>query len=667
MLFGAAYYPEHRPESCWDVDLDNLAAMGANAVRIGEFAWVRFEPADGRYDFSWTDRFLDAAWKRGIGVMLCPPLRTIPAWLRDQADLRIVTDMGLALEYGARYTFCINQPLLRAKGFALAERLAAQYAHHPALRAWQLDNEIGGEEICHCECCRRQWIAWLQTQYHSIADLNTAWGTVFWGLEFQDFSQVPTPKANHNFKNPGLHAAWWRFRADCNTSLVREHAAALRRFAAQPVCTNYGGSGVDSYAVAAELDQSAVNYYPWYRHDSRWQEEALARTRAHRRRPFHVVELCNQGQAVPGDDTTPAPGDIARMTLQCLAHGAEGIFYFRYDACPFGQEQNHGALTSQGGEPNRAYREVAQTGATLRPIVHRLDAAPRVAAQAAVLDEALSGFMLERGWYWDGPHDLRGRQQARAYRALRRCHINVDFTSPDQDWGNYRLLVVPLTVWADDGLAEKLAAFVEDGGTLVTHPLCFVRNRESAIHPRRLHPRLERLLGASVAEYATVRPGVTMPFRWRGVDYQGELFGELPEVREATVEGEYTRGWYAGTPAVLRRSVGAGCLVHVATIAEERFHDDLLAALVREAGIAPILPGAIPEDVELTERSGPDGQRLIFALNWGDRPVSLQLPGPMEELLIGQKAADDVCLDPGVVRVLAYEAGRYDQPCTGEY
>jgi len=658
MLFGAAYYPEHRPESCWNQDLDNLAAMSANAVRIGEFAWIRFEPEDGRYDFSWTDRFIDAAWQRGIGVMLCPPLRTIPAWLRDQADLRIVTDMGLALEYGARYTFCINQPLLRQKGFALAQRLAAHYAKHPAILAWQLDNEVGCEEICHCECCRRTWVEWLQTQYGCIAELNAAWGTVFWGLEFQRFDQVPTPKANHNFKSPGLHAAWWRFRADSNTALVREHAAALRTAAPQSICTNYGGAGVDSYALAAELDQSAVNYYPWYRGNSRWQEAHLARARSHKHRPFHVVELCNQGQAVPGDDTTPAPGDIERMTLQCLAHGAEGIFYFRYDACPFGQEQNHGALTSQGGEPNRAYREVAQTGAKLKRLAPLLDAAPRVTAQAAILDDALSGFVLERGWYWDGPADLRHRMQSHFYQALRRQRINVDFTSPSQDWSGYRLLVVPLVAWADDALADKLTGFVEQGGILVVNPLCFVRSAESAIHPRRLHPRIETLLGASLVEYATTAPGVPMPFDWQGQAYQGELFGNLPERIDATVtvEGAYRDTWYAGTPAVLRRMYGRGQVVHVALFGEARFYRDLLARLVTEAGIDPILPGAIPEEVELTERTGADGRKLIFAMNWSEHAVSFPIPRPMTELLTGKDTESTATLEPAGVCIFGIES-----------
>ncbi len=648
MLFGAAYYPEHRPESCWDADLDNLAAMGANAVRLGEFAWIRFEPADGHYDFAWTDRFLEAAWKRGIGIMLCPPLRTIPAWLRDQADLRIVTDTGLALEYGARYTFCINQPLLRSKGYALAERLAEHYAAHPGLRAWQLDNEIGGEQACHCECCRQAWVRWLANQYGDIGALNAAWGTIFWGLEFQRFDQVPPPKANHNFKNPGLLSAWWRFRAHCNTALVRGHAAAIRRQAAQPICTNYGGDGVDAYALTAELDQAGGNYYPWYRDNSRWQEESLARARSHKHLPFQVVELCNQGQAVPGDDTTPAPGQIERLTLQCLAHGAEGIFYFRYDACPFGQEQNHGALTSQGGEPNRAYREVAQTGAKLKRLADYLDQAPQVPAQAAILDDALTGFMLERNWYWDGPRDLRGQMQSRAYQALRRQHINVDFVAPTQDWAAYRLLVVPLVAWADDALAAKLVAFVERGGTLVVNPLCFVRTPESTIHPRRLHPRLEALLGASLAEYTTAAPGTPLPFTWQGRTYHGELFGNLPEPTDAavTVEGDYQAEWYVGTPAVLRRPQGQGWVVHLSTFAEPRFYQDLLARLVAEIGIAPILPGVLPPELELAERQGPNGERLIFLLNWSRQTLTVPLPQPMDDLWAESPALRTATLPP---------------------
>jgi beta-galactosidase len=652
LLFGAAYYPEHRGEPNWPRDLDALARMGANAVRVGEFAWVRFEPSDGTYDFGWLARFLDLAHQRGIGVMLCPPIRTIPAWLRDQADLRIVTDMGLVLEYGARYTFCINRPELRAKGFALAREMSRRFGEHPAVVAWQLDNEVGSEQTCHCECCRLQWVNWLRGTYEEIRALNEAWGTVFWGLEFQSFEQVPTPRANHNFKNPGLSSAWWRYRADCNNSLVRDHAAAVRAFARQPICTNHGGDAIDPYAISTHLDESALNYYPWYRADSRWQEEALARARGHRHLPFQVVELSNQGQAVPGDGTTAGPGDIGRVSLQCYAHGARGAFYFRYDACPFGQEQNHGALTSQGGEPNKAYEAAAKVGATLARVASHIERAPLLKSEAAILDEALTGFMLERNWYWDGPVDLRRRQQTRAYRALRRQNINVDFASPDQDWTDYRLLVVPLVAWADDALAGKIVSFIERGGTLVTHPLCFAKTPEAAVHARRMHPLLEEALGASLSEYATASPGTPIPFRWRGQDYAGELFADLPSLREATREGEFSKSWYAGTPAVLRRKLGQGHWIHASVVAEDRFHDALAAELVREISLHRIA-AQVPEEIELTERRSACGQRLVFALNWSDRPLTFVMDRPTTDLVTGRRFTAEVDIPARDVLVLA--------------
>lgn len=79
LRLGAAYYPEHREPSRWEFDLDNIAAVGMNALRVGgEFAWTRFEPRLGEFDFSWMDRFADLAQRRGIGLLICPPMRMAP-------------------------------------------------------------------------------------------------------------------------------------------------------------------------------------------------------------------------------------------------------------------------------------------------------------------------------------------------------------------------------------------------------------------------------------------------------------------------------------------------------------------------------------------------------------------------------------------------------------
>ncbi|MEF3306860.1 extracellular solute-binding protein [Paenibacillus sp. GYB003] len=70
---GAAYYPEQNDPGQWAQDLDWMKMGGLNSVRVGEFAWKRFEPSDGKYDFAWLDTFAGMAGQRGIKLLLCSP------------------------------------------------------------------------------------------------------------------------------------------------------------------------------------------------------------------------------------------------------------------------------------------------------------------------------------------------------------------------------------------------------------------------------------------------------------------------------------------------------------------------------------------------------------------------------------------------------------------
>ena len=45
---GVCYYPEHWPKDRWADDANRMADLGLTYVRIGEFAWSRMEPSEGR-------------------------------------------------------------------------------------------------------------------------------------------------------------------------------------------------------------------------------------------------------------------------------------------------------------------------------------------------------------------------------------------------------------------------------------------------------------------------------------------------------------------------------------------------------------------------------------------------------------------------------------------
>ena len=52
---GVDYYPEQWGMEHVDEDLKDIVELGANLIRIADFAWDRFEPKDGEYDFSFFD------------------------------------------------------------------------------------------------------------------------------------------------------------------------------------------------------------------------------------------------------------------------------------------------------------------------------------------------------------------------------------------------------------------------------------------------------------------------------------------------------------------------------------------------------------------------------------------------------------------------------------
>ena len=49
---GVDYYPERWGMEHVDEDLKDIVELGANLIRIADFAWDRFETKDGEYDFS---------------------------------------------------------------------------------------------------------------------------------------------------------------------------------------------------------------------------------------------------------------------------------------------------------------------------------------------------------------------------------------------------------------------------------------------------------------------------------------------------------------------------------------------------------------------------------------------------------------------------------------
>ena len=128
VLYGAAYYNEYMPQDMpggqaarLDKDVALMKDAGLNVVRMGESTWSLWEPEDGRFEYAWMDRVVDAMGKAGIKVILGTPTYSIPAWMAHQHPEilaeRIPGGMSggkpIASTYGRRQNMDTDSPAYR--------------------------------------------------------------------------------------------------------------------------------------------------------------------------------------------------------------------------------------------------------------------------------------------------------------------------------------------------------------------------------------------------------------------------------------------------------------------------------------------------------------------------------------------------------------------------
>ena len=149
MKLGTCYYPEHWPEALWEEDARRMTEAGLSCVRIGEFAWSRIEPAPGQFNWGWLDRAIGMLGQAGLGVILGTPTATPPKWLVDSMpDMLALDQQGQPRRFGSRRHYCFSHMGFRAEAVRITRAMAERYGQHPAVIAWQTDNEYAATIRC---------------------------------------------------------------------------------------------------------------------------------------------------------------------------------------------------------------------------------------------------------------------------------------------------------------------------------------------------------------------------------------------------------------------------------------------------------------------------------------------------------------------------------------
>ncbi|MCX5202809.1 beta-galactosidase [Streptomyces sp. NBC_00237] len=643
--YGGDYNPEQWPEETWAEDAKLMQEAGVTMVTVGVFSWARIQPDYAQWEFDWLDRLMDLFAAHGIGVDLATGTASPPVWLvRLDKDVLPVTADGVRLEFGSRQHYCPSSDAYYKAAGKLVRKLAKRYAKHPALALWHINNEYGDHVTeCFCPASAQHFRRWLKQRYSTVDALNHAWGTAFWSQHYASFGYVEPPRTAPGPVNPTQLLDWRRF---CSYALLRLHRMEreiLRQHSPGiPATTNF-------MSMMKELD-----YWEWAKHEDVVSDDAYpdpADPASHvgaalnydlmrslkGGKPWLLLEQAPSGVSWRPVNVPKPPGLQRLWSLQALARGADGIMYFQWRQSRAGAEKFHSALLPHRGTASRGWQETVRFGAELGRLAEV--AGSRTAAQTAIVLDWDSWWALEGT---DHPSErMRWRDLLRPwYDALYARGVTVDFVPPDADLSPYRLVLAPNLYLLRTEHAQRMAAYVHEGGHLVCGPFSGVVDEHDHLHAGGAPGPLRQVLGVVVDEFWPIPDGETVRV---GEEAQASLWSEwlVPEGAETLLSyAAGVLGVLDGLPAVTRNSWGRGSARYLSCHLGGFGLGSVLDGALTEAEVLPVLDGAPPSGVEAVRR-GP----YLFLLNHTDREAAIPAP-PGTDLLTGEQVGEHLRLGP---------------------
>jgi len=637
---GVCYYPEQWNRSKWPDDLTAMRELGLRYVRIGEFAWSRLEPAPGKYQLGWLQEVLDLAAERGLSIVLGTPTATPPKWLVDRMpDMLAIDQDGRPKIFGSRRHYCFSHQGYRDEAARIVTKLAETFGQHPAIAAWQTDNEYGchGTILSYSNAARISFRKWLQDKYQTVERLNEAWGNVFWSMEYQSFDQIELPNLTVTEPNPAHALDFRRFSSDQVKSFNREQVAIIRHLSPdRTVLHNFMGQflAFDHFDVAADLDAASWDSYPL------GALTYLDVPESHRRKflrsgdpdfpAFHhdLYRTCGRGrwwvmEQQPGPvnwaayNPAPHPGMVRLWTHEAFAHGAEVVSYFRWRQAPFAQEQMHHGINRPDGTPDVATDEIRETVQEIQTISVRNSTTNGAASLAPA--RTIGGskaapvaliFDYEAAWTLAIQPNCDSFDYFTValsfYRSARRLGLDVDILPQTAKLDGYKLLLVPSLPILRPELVASLKPF---RGSVVIGPRTGSKTADFQI-PSNLPPGpLQELFPMRVLRAESLPDFEPIPLSWRGVNYQCRYW--LEEIQTSA------------TPWITSTNGNAVAFNHEAftyltTVPEQSLLDAMVEDIVSKTDLPTML---LPDGL----RTRVHGD-LRYFFNYGPTKVSLPLP-----------------------------------------
>ncbi len=626
MIFGVDYYPEHWDKAEWEKQARLMREGGFNTVRMGEFAWALFEKEEGKFDFSLLDDAIDVLSKENIKVILGTPTAAPPKWLINKYDILQRDKYGRTKGWGARRACCANNPYYIVKSKIIIEEMIKHYKNNTNVIAWQIDNEFGCHKstMCYCEHCRKAFGIWLSEKYASIDELNEKWGNVFWSLNYASFDDMILPAYNsceNTFgdlwsHNPALDLEFRRFSSDSWVKYQKMQIDILRQHTNIPITHNLMGhfSDIDAYDLSQELDFVSWDNYPdnqWGNSEYEYVSMAHENMRGAKNKNFIVMEQ----QAGPAGwdllGSTPRPGQLRLWTYQAIAHGGEGIVYFRFRTALVGMEQYWYGVLDHDGTPRRRYYELQRTANELQKLESYIIGAENKYDALIVksYDNAWGHQIKHHSSEYNYENHLYSFYKANA-------DLNINTAVSNGHYDKYKIVYMPAYNIVKDSEIEEIREYVQNGGTLVLTFRSGTRDEYNAIRPLALPGVFKEISGVEAVEFDALRKPVSI---CGDIEGTANIWCDVIEPDTAKTIAVYGSEYYKGKSAITVNSYGKGKVYYIGCDLSEDAMKKLVCLISQTAGIAV---ANAPDGVEIVQR---DKYKIV--LNHNEYKVDTGIKG----------------------------------------
>lgn len=638
-LVGTQYYraPTPRPED-WERDLANIRERGMNIIRLW-LVWAWMNPAKGQFDYSDIETLLGLAKKNDIEVVLLTSLEAAPAWLiHDHPECHYVSRQGLPryTSCGANLTtggfpgLCPDHQVVRDYATEWLAATAKHFSGYDNVYGWEPQNEpmmegarYHDEVYCYCPGSLDRFRGWLKRKYETIENLDAAWRQ-----RHSAWEQVLPPREGGSwpdwvdFRNFALdniveHIRW---RKQAIAENAPNHRILMHGRANTGAQLDTNTQCIDDWRLSELVDLYGQAAFPGGYQDLDYPLSLEVTRTVSKGKTWWQAELQGGGHARGTIRPYELDGEKLNFwSWMSLAYGAKAVLYWQYRPERMGYEYGYG-LTALDGGPSSRTEAVAAMSKVLQKHAELFNAATEPVQEIGLISNPNTNIIhgVSEGEAYAPIDAFRGVYGTLVDQDLGADILRADEEIVDDDYSPYRVIYLPLPTWISPRTAEKLRAFVEQGGTLIS----------------------EASLGQWDAEYlaSTRIPGFGMDEVFAVERAEGQILSvdatEL-HVGDTVIPSRYYReilvpkgaeviGTHPdGRAAITRNAFGKGQAIYIGSNPfMEYYHNpnEALLSWVRQFN-APVKRAAYTDRREVFARTLHQGDKtIVFLLNLTAEP-----------------------------------------------